>query len=139
MSNQIRPRVGVSVIIIKDNKVLLGKRIGSHGQGTWAFPGGHIELFNNLIDTCIKEVKEETDLDINIIDANPVAVTNDFFTKNNKHYITLFFRAKIINEKEPKLTEPDKCEGWYWFSWNELPSPLFIPIQNLLKQNFKPF
>jgi 8-oxo-dGTP diphosphatase len=36
-----RPKVGVGVCIVKDNKVLLGKRKNSHGDGTWAFPGGH--------------------------------------------------------------------------------------------------
>ena len=38
------------------------------------------------------------------------------------------------SEEEPKIMEPDKCEQWAWFSPDSLPSPLFVPIQNLLKQ-----
>ena len=38
-----RPLVGIAVMVIKDNRVLLGKRQNSHGSGTWAYPGGHIE------------------------------------------------------------------------------------------------
>ena len=34
--------------------------------------------------------------------------------------------------------EPEKCEKWEWFEWNNLPEPLFLPIQNLLKQKFNP-
>jgi 8-oxo-dGTP diphosphatase len=35
--------------------------------------------------------------------------------------------------------EPEKCEGWEWFEWDQLPRPLFLPIENLLKQSFDPF
>jgi 8-oxo-dGTP diphosphatase len=37
-------KVGVGVLIEKDGKILLGKRISSHGSGTYNLPGGHIEL-----------------------------------------------------------------------------------------------
>ena len=41
-------RVGVACIVRNpaDNghSILIGKRKGSHGQGKWAFPGGHLEV-----------------------------------------------------------------------------------------------
>jgi len=48
-----RPLIGVAVIVIKENRVLLGKRKNSHGSGTWAFPGGHLE-FNESIEDCAR-------------------------------------------------------------------------------------
>ena len=48
-----RPLIGVAAIVIKDKKVLLGKRKNAHGAGTWAFPGGHLE-FNESIEACAK-------------------------------------------------------------------------------------
>jgi 8-oxo-dGTP diphosphatase len=54
MSEAKFPRVGVGVIIIKNNKVLLLKRKASHGIGTWAFVGGHLE-FNETLEECAKE------------------------------------------------------------------------------------
>jgi 8-oxo-dGTP diphosphatase len=39
-----RPLIGVAVIVMKDDRVLLGKRKNSHGADTWAFPGGHLEF-----------------------------------------------------------------------------------------------
>jgi len=63
-----KPKVGVGIIVIKDNKVLLGKRKNSHGEGSWCFPGGHLE-FNESLENCAKrEVLEETGIEIkNII------------------------------------------------------------------------
>jgi 8-oxo-dGTP diphosphatase len=134
-----RPKVGLSLIIIKDNKILLGKRKGSHGQGTWAFPGGHLEGGESFSDCLIRENEEETGLKIEITDKNPFAITNDIFEKEDKHYITLFIRANYISG-EPQILEPEKCEGWQWFSIEELKNMkenLFLPIQNLLKQDIK--
>jgi 8-oxo-dGTP diphosphatase len=48
-----RPAVGVAAIVTKNGKVLLGKRKGAHGEGSWAFPGGHLE-FNESIEDCAK-------------------------------------------------------------------------------------
>jgi len=36
----------------------------------------------------------------------------------------------------PEVCEPDKCARWEWFSWDALPSPLFLPVENLWKQGF---
>jgi 8-oxo-dGTP diphosphatase len=43
-----RPLIGVAVIVIKEDEVLLGKRKNSHGSGTWAFPGGHLEFKESI-------------------------------------------------------------------------------------------
>ena len=87
-----RPYIGVAIIVIKDGKVLLGKRKNSHGSGTWHFPGGHLE-FNESIEACARrEVFEETGLRIKNIRLGPY--TNDMFAKEQKHYITLFAVAE---------------------------------------------
>ena len=52
-------------IITKDNKVLLIKQTKGH----WGFPKGHVEKNETEIETAIREVKEETNLDVEI-DAN---------------------------------------------------------------------
>ena len=129
-----RPFVGVAVIVTKDDKVLLGKRKNSHGSGTWQFPGGHLE-FNESIKACARrELFEETGIKIKNIRFGPY--TNDIFNKEKKHYITLFVVADY-DYGVLELKEPEKCEKWDWFECNKLPEPLFLPINNLLKQNFK--
>lgn len=130
-----RPQVGLSVIIIKDNKVLLGKRKSTHGQGDWCFPGGHLEFGETWEDCAQRETLEETGLYIKNIRFG--TATNDIFTAVGKHYITIIMLANY-NGGEVQLLEPEKCERWEWFSRNNLPQPLFLPIQNLLKQNYCP-
>ena len=57
----------VSVLVIHDNQVLLGKRLAEPGKGKWALPSGYIEFEDDFLSAAIREVKEETDLDIEII------------------------------------------------------------------------
>ena len=133
MNNPNEVAVGVGVFLIRHGKVLLGERHGSHGVGTWALPGGHLE-FGESVESCAqREVLEETGLEIT--DVKNIAFTNDIFEKEGKHYVTLFVIAGQC-DGEPVVIEPDKCKGWSWFDWAALPSPLFTPIANLKKQGF---
>ena len=129
-----RPLIGVAVIVIKDNRVLLGKRKNAHGADTWAFPGGHLEFNESIEDCAAREVFEETGLSIQNLRFGPY--TNDIFTDENKHYVTLFV---IADHKAgtPEVREPHKCQKWEWSEWPPKLHPHFLPIQNLLKQNFK--
>jgi 8-oxo-dGTP diphosphatase len=131
-----RPMIGTGVIIIKNNKVLLGKRKNAHGEGSWCFPGGHLEFNEKIEESGKREVLEETGIKIKNIKLGPY--TNDIFKKEGKHYVTLFLIADY-DSGEVKIMEPEKCERWGWFEWDKLPKPLFLPIQNLLKQKFNPF
>jgi 8-oxo-dGTP diphosphatase len=129
-----RPKVGLGVIIFRDGKVLLGKRKGAHASGTYAFPGGHLEFKESWEACTIREVKEETGMDVT--NSKFVAVTNDIFEGEDKHYITIFMKAECLGE--PKIMEPDRCEMWNWFSWDKLPQPLMVTIMDLIKQGYKP-
>jgi len=135
MKNQIkRPGVGVSVIIEKDGKVLLGKRMrmNSHGVGTWCFPGGHIEFGEELEYTCKREVMEEAN--IKIKNLKFVGITNDFFKKEGKHYITIFFKADYVSGTPKPNPELDPIG---WFYPNKLPKPLFLCMKNYLNKLYK--
>ena len=125
-------RVGVAVVIIRDGKILLGERIGSHGANTWATPGGHLEMGEEIEACAIRETLEETGLEVS--EVSPLGFSNDVFNSLNKHYLTLYVVAQGV-EGEPEIMEPNKCLAWQWFGLDELPEPLFLSLENFLKQD----
>ena len=129
------PKVGVAVIITKDDKVLLMKRKGVHGTGTWTTPGGHLD-FGETPEQCgAREAKEEVGLDI--VDLRFRAFTNDIFESEGQHYISIWMDGKSISG-EPTIAAEEEVAEIGWFAWDALPSPLFLPLENLLKENSYP-
>ncbi|GAG53801.1 unnamed protein product [marine sediment metagenome] len=103
----------------------------AHGSGSWSPAGGHLEFGETLEQCAAREVLEETGIVLNSVFQG--SITNDIYDKEDKHYITIFMISHDFSGK-PKLLEPDKCEGWQWFDCDKLPGPLFLSVQNLLKQ-----
>jgi len=130
----IRPGVGVLVILKSNNKVLLGKRKGSHGDGEWSFPGGHLEINETPEEGGKRELVEETGIDISNIQPIDCGYTNDIFYKYEKHYITIYNLYNIENIIQPILKEPDKCYKWEWFDIGNLPDPLFLCVTNFINK-----
>jgi ADP-ribose pyrophosphatase YjhB (NUDIX family) len=60
------PVPGVVVVIEKDGRVLLGRRAGGFGKGKWGLPQGYIEFDEDFLTAAIREVKEETGLEVEI-------------------------------------------------------------------------
>lgn len=124
---QTNVRVGVGVLVkdaSRPNAVFAGIRKGSHGAGSLALPGGHLEMFETWQECAIREVKEETNLDLK--DVTYAHVTNDMMESEGKHYVTIFMVATTTSQEEgggstvPRNMEPDKCEEWKSFTWQEL-------------------
>lgn len=141
-SSQKVVRVGVGVLVQDPrdpSKVFCGIRKGSHGAGSLALPGGHLEMFERWEDCAKREVQEECDL---LLDTVQLAhVTNDPMPAEGKHYITIFMMATCHSDTPiPKNMEPDKCEGWQSYSWDELKvlgeeGRLFGPLLRLVKDS----
>jgi ADP-ribose pyrophosphatase YjhB (NUDIX family) len=84
----------VGVVVIRGGKVLLGLRRGSHGAGTWALPGGHLEWGETVENCARREVKEETGLDLGLVGQGPY--TSDVMATEGKHYVTCFVEAAAL-------------------------------------------
>lgn len=145
-------RVGVSVILARYVKniphLLMGKRKGSHGSGTWSFPGGHLDYGETAKQAALRELKEETGIiESQLAWLNKGTYVETVFEQEKKHYITLIFSGLIKTTAEPinvELKEPEKCDEWRWVPHNQrtlssrlLPAPLFLPISNLIDKGFK--
>lgn len=115
-------RVGIGVFVVKDGKFLLQQRTGSHGEGTWSLPGGHLDFGESFEDTARREVFEETGLEIKNV--RFAAVTNDLFEKEDKHYVTIWLLSDWASG-EPQNREPHKCTAQSWHTLDDLPEPRF--------------
>lgn len=117
--------VGINTFIIKDNKILLGKRISKKGiaggDGMWELPGGHLEKNESMREAAQRELFEETGI---------ICSSFSFLNVMNqplgdgRHYIHISFLAQNP-AGEPTVKEPDKCGGWQWFDLNNLPENIF--------------
>lgn len=121
-SDEQKPMVGVGVMIFKDGKILLGKRKNAHGEGSYAFPGGHFEYMETFEECATREVMEECGIEIQNIKFQLVGNIRTF---KPKHYVQVSFTADW-KSGEVKILEPDKCEGWDWYDLDNLPQNIMV-------------
>ena len=134
--DSVRVKVGVAVLVWRDGRVLMGRRKGSHGAGTWSFPGGKVDPGELTADAAIREVSEETGL--RIVDPKHLIVGSRplcnlfYFSEIDTEFITVFMEADCPFDQEPRVMEPDKVDGeWIWVTPGDWPSPLFEPVDEL--------
>ncbi len=125
-----RPKVGVGVAVVRDGKLLFGKRTSKHGEDSWSFPGGHLEYGESWEECARRETREETGLELGNVRFG--TVTNDIYEETDRHYVTIIMVGEAASG-EPERAEPDKCETWGWFAPDALPAPLFVSTENALR------
>ena len=87
------PRIRVSVIIIDDGKILL-VRHEKYGGTYWVLPGGGVDFGESLADAAVREVKEETNLDI-VVDK--LVFVDDILPEDrHRHVVDVYFTATPI-------------------------------------------
>lgn len=129
-------RVAACVAVRKSGKVLLGRRLNIHGDGKWAFPGGHVEWGEDPKAAVIREAQEEAGIEIG--EPKLIGVMTDMEPYPGAHYVVLAYVADW-KSGEPVVCEPHKCENWSWHGWNELPTPLYGGVEYMVKNSLNPF
>ena len=134
-----RPGAGCGVILEKDGKILLGRRhpdpdkadSAFRSAGEWSLPGGKLDWGETLEACAIREVKEETGIDIK----NPEVISVHNCMNEHAHFVTVGLLAREwIGEAQ--VMEPDEMTEWGWFNLNNLPSPRYFPSDYVI-ENFK--
>jgi 8-oxo-dGTP diphosphatase len=131
--------VGIGIMILKDNKVLLGKRHEDpekassllKGEGTWTMPGGKLRFGETFEQGAKRETEEETGIKLNNVKV--ICVNNDMV--ETAHFITIGLFSDDF-EGEPQVLEPDEITEWKWFDLDKLPDPIFFPSKKVL-DNYK--
>ena len=125
-------RHGVGVIVVRGDELLFGLRRGSHGGGSWSFPGGHFDDGESADACALRELEEETGL--RAVNPRSVGVSEDDFPER---YQTIFLRVDSVGG-EPAVREPEACERRGWFLWDDPPEPLLLPVASLHSKGFRP-
>jgi 8-oxo-dGTP diphosphatase len=120
-SNQGTVRVGVGVTILREGRLLLGRRRGSHGAGEYSSPGGHLDYMESFAACARRETAEECGVEIGNVRVHFVANVTRYAPR---HYVHLGVLADWVSG-EPRVLEAGKCDGWAWYPLDELPEPLF--------------
>ena len=115
------PGVGAGLVIRRDGKVLLYKRVNPPEAGHWNIVGGKVDHMEHSRIAAIREAEEETGLSIGPIDF--LGMTEQILHDENQHWFSLLY-VTHVTQGEPQLTEPDKLSEIGWFDLDALPAPL---------------
>ena len=123
LGNDLKFKYRVSAIFIRDNKLLVNK----YEENSYCLPGGYVEIGETSMEAMLRELKEELNLDFDII--NFAGVMENFFTnlKGQKtHGLDFYYYVKLKNDNDFQLIDYNRIEidkgniVQHQFSWIEL-------------------
>ena len=95
-------RVRVAVVLMDGDRILLVKH-SKGGKEYWVLPGGGVEEGESLADTAVREIKEETNLEIKV--KTLVFVSEAIPSDKHRHVIDFFFTGEILSGEIKKGDE----------------------------------
>lgn len=114
--------VTTDAVIICSGHVLVVRRRGKYGRGLVALPGGYVEAEQRLINSCIREVKEETKLKVPFEDLRKCLVDQDVFDHPRRdlrgRVITHAFCFKLPDGELPQVQGADDADKAWWMQLN---------------------
>lgn len=132
--------VGVGAAIFnKEGKLLITLRSkeAKNERGKWEIPGGGVEFGETFVQAIKREVKEELDIDITILEL--LGICDHIIPQEKQHWVSPTYIC-TISKGEPKILEPHKCAAIEWFTIEETEKlPLSIVTQydiEVLKQKY---
>lgn len=114
-----QPVVGVGAIILSEGRILLEKRKNAPAKGKWTVPGGLVELGESIVQAVIREVKEETGLDVaepglvDVVDH----VESDARGKVRYHFVIVDYHVKV---EGGVLRAASDAEDLKWVRFSEV-------------------
>ncbi len=138
-NDQLKKHFTASALIIKDDKVLL---VHHKKMGVWLYPGGHVEGTETPDEALIREVKEETNLDVEILgerDENLADLNNNVSVLYNPYVVLcelvgdhyhndMVYRCKILSDSSCELQHAEgESHGIKFFGIKDLDSISLFP------------
>lgn len=121
------PGVGVFLLSPDRSRIVLGRRLGAHGDGLFATPGGHIDEGETIEEAASRELTEETGIRLPPSAFSLVAVVDFMPPAWDMPYVMFYCAAVYDGAGSVRVMEPNKCAGWEWYPLDALPNDVYIP------------
>ncbi|HET9059682.1 MAG TPA: NUDIX hydrolase [Acidimicrobiales bacterium] len=127
-SHWANPKPCSGALVTHEGKLLLVKRAHEPWKGRWDIPGGFCDPGEHPILTAIRELREETGLEIDVIGL--AGMWMDVYNSDTETTLNLYYYAELAGPDEPR-PDPAECEEVRWMSPEELPAgeDLAFPAQ----------
>ena len=120
----------VAALVINNKQLLLGRRLEGNQFAGWQCPGGYLQKGETIEQAARRHGLQKAGIEIDGLSPGPYS--NNLFS-DQSHTTTLYVIAEKYQVKNNKLFENASIQ-WSWFGFDELPEPLFLPLNSLLKQ-----
>jgi len=124
------PKVGVGVLIIQDGKILLVKRAMMPERGKWSIPAGFLDHGEEPKSTAEREVREETNLRVEIYALLDVYHNAEAITKGGAS-IFILYEARVVSGE---LKAGDDAAAAGFFAPDELPELAFASTKETIRR-----
>jgi len=104
-----RPTLGTSAVVVHDGDLLLVRRGTEPMAGRWALPGGHVEHGEMLVETTVRELREETGLEGA---CGELLGWAEHF-EGQRHLVVLAFEVTVLARAEPRPGDDVVAAGWF--------------------------
>ena len=114
-----QPIVGVGAVVVCDGKILLEKRKNEPGKGKWSIPGGLVELGEGVEQTVIREVREETGLEVGKPELVDVVdnVVRDENGEVKYHFVIIDYFVKLKGGTMKAMSDAEELR---WVTFDEM-------------------
>lgn len=126
------PKPGVAVLVLREGRLLLGKRGGEPRKGFWDILGGFVDAGETAEEAAAREIREETGLELG--DIRYFGSYPDTYGARNEPVVSLCFTARAAGGIE--RADSDVAE-LRWFLPSELPAELAFPHQQRIMADWK--
>ena len=123
----VDPKVAAIVLVVVDGRLVLVKRAIEPALGRWGFPGGYVDRGEPVEDAAIREVKEETGLEVALSDFVGL------YSRRDSPVVLAVYAAKVVGGR---LDPGPESQDAALFAVDELP-PLLYPHDYQMLEDWK--
>ena len=125
------PAVGVAVIVMDEDRIVLGRRSRGVYQGAWCIPCGYVEYDEDVRQGAQRELQEETGL---LTEVGEVYAVHSNFHNPAMHTVGIWFRGTVIGGT---LRPDDDLDEVAYVSLRHLPDHLAFPTDRLVLEQLQ--